>query len=122
MKDRIRTKINNIIEYMYDENEPMASKKFYLVVGYVLPVLVLLILFAPLARFGMPVIILECAFAVVILALTYVLYRFKEYKLVSYVLCFVTCFLILPTFYLITGYIYNGMPVMLTSALGMGKA
>lgn len=117
MKDRIRTKINNIIEYMYDENVPMASKKFYLVAGYVLPVLVMLILVAPFFRFGSTIVIMEFTFAIVLLALTYVLYRFKEYKLISYVMCFVTCFLILPIFYLITGYIYNGMPVLLTSAL-----
>ncbi len=117
MKEKIRKKIRNIIEYMYDENVPLASKKFYLVVGYVLPVLAVIILVAPFARFGKQIVILEFAFLVATLVLTYLLYRFKEYRLISYAMCFVTCMLTLPMCYLITGFIYNGLPVLLTSAV-----
>lgn len=117
MKEKLRARINSIIDYLYDENVPMASKKFYLVIGYVLPVLVFIMLVSPIAHFGTPVLIMEAAFMAVVLVLTYLLYRHKEYKLISYALCFVTCFLILPVFYLITGYIYNGIPVLLTSAI-----
>ena len=117
MKEKLRTRINNIAEYLYDENIPMASKKFYLVVGYTIPVLIIIMLISPLAGFGKPVQIMEAAFLAVLLIFTYVLCRYKEYKIISYVLCFATCFLILPLFYFVTGFIYNGIPVLLTSAV-----
>ena len=117
MKEKLKTGIKNISEYLYDENIPMASKKFYLVAGYTIPVLVLIMLISPVAGFGVPVQIVEAAFLAVMLVFTYVLYRYKEYKIISYVLCFVTCFFILPLFYFVTGFIYNGIPVLLTSAI-----
>ena len=117
MKEKIKAKIGHIIEYMYDENVPMTSKKFYLVVGYVVPVLAFITLITPFAGFGRSIFIIEVAFLALMFALTYILYRYKEYKLISYVMCFVTCIFVLPIFYLITGYIYNGIPVILTSAI-----
>ncbi|MCR4806724.1 MAG: response regulator [Lachnospiraceae bacterium] len=117
MEKKIRSKVNEVIEYLYDENVPMTSKKFYLVVGYVIPVLVLFMLISPFVRCTGQIVIMEFVFAMILCVFTYVLYRYNEYKIISYVMCFVTCILILPTFYLITGYIYNGIPVLLTSAV-----
>lgn len=110
-------KFKNIIEYLYDENIPMESKKFYLVVGYVIPVLVLVMITVPFAGYGMYVLITEFAYLFILSALTYFLIRYEEYKLISYTLCFITCFLIFPLFFFVTGYIYNGIPVFLTSAV-----
>ncbi len=117
MKEKLRTQIKRITEYLYDEEIPMTSKKFYLVVGYTVPVLLLFILISPIAGYGTPVQIMESVFLMVMLAFTYILYRYKEYKIISYVMCFTTCFLILPLFYFVTGFIYNGIPVLLTSAI-----
>ena len=107
----------NIIEYLYDENIPMESKKFYLVVGYVVPVLVLVMITLPFASYGMYVLVTEFAYLFILAALTYFLWRYGEYKLISYTLCLVTCFLIFPIFFFVTGYIYNGIPVFLASAV-----
>ena len=117
MKAETGKRIKRIIRYMYDENIPMGSKKFYLVVGYVIPVLVLVMLTVPVAGYGMYVLITEFAYLFILSALTYFLWRYEEYNLISYVLCFVTCFLIFPLFFFVTGYIYNGIPVFLASAV-----
>ena len=109
MKTELEKRIKNIIKYLYDENVPMESKKFYLVVGYVLPVLLIVMLMAPVARFGKYVLITECAYFLILSVLTYLLWRYSEYRLMSYVVCFVTCFLIFPMFFFVAGYIYNGV-------------
>ena len=95
----------------------MESKKFYLVVGYVLPVLLIVMLMAPVARLGKYVLMTECAYFLILSVLTYLLWRYSEYRLMSYVVCFVTCFLIFPMFFFVTGYIYNGVPIFLASTV-----
>lgn len=117
MKTGLEKRIKNIIKYLYDENIPMESKKFYLVVGYVLPVLLIVMLMAPVARFGKYVLMTECAYFLILSVLTYLLWRYSEYRLMSYVVCFVTCFLIFPMFFFVTGYIYNGVPIFLASTV-----
>lgn len=117
MNSKMEKRFKNIIKYLYDENIPMESKKFYLIAGYVLPVLLIVMLIAPMARYGTNVIITEFAYLFVLSTLTYFLWRHEEYTLMSYILCFVTCFLIFPMFFFVTGYIYNGIPVFLTSAV-----
>ena len=117
MKAKAESKIKKIINYLYDENIPMGSKKFYLVVGYVLPVLFIDMLIAPVAHYGKYVMIVEFSYLIVLLTLTYMMWRYGEHALVSYVLCVITCFLIFPLMFFITGYIYNGIPIFLASTV-----
>ncbi len=110
-------KINKAIKYLYDENVPMRSKKIYLMSLYILPVLFVFIIASPFIVDGATILTIEFSYFVLILALTYVSARFKEYELVSYVMCFVTCFLVFPLLLFLTGHIYNGMPIFLAATV-----
>lgn len=117
MKTEVEKKIKKITDYLYDENVPMESKKFYLVAGYVIPVLVFVMILAPIARFGKYVVIVEFSYLLTLSVLSYLLWRHGEYKLISYAVCLVSCFLVFPGLFFVTGYIYNGVPLFLTSAV-----
>jgi signal transduction histidine kinase/response regulator of citrate/malate metabolism len=106
-----------MIEYLNDDAVPMERKKFYLVTSYVAPVLVIAMLTVPFARYSRQVVIMESAYLLSLIGLTYIVARFGEYRLASYALSFISCFLIFPLMFFTTGYIYNGGPVIMASAV-----
>ncbi|MCR5420005.1 MAG: response regulator [Lachnospiraceae bacterium] len=106
-----------IIEYFNDENIPMINKKFFLIVSFVIPVLLFVLLSFFPGRFNVYVIIIDVSYIFFLLGLSYIVYRYGEYKLASYILSIVTCFIIFPLIFLITGYIYNGVTVLLATAI-----
>ena len=108
MKDIKSSRAKKIIEYLNDENISMNRKKFYLVTGYVVPVLLIALITVPFVHYTTQVVIMEIAYILVLLGSAYIVWRFEEYRLFSYVLSIATCFFILPAIFFTTGYIYNG--------------
>ena len=117
MKEIKPSRTKQIIEYLNDESVPMDRKKFYLVTGYVAFALILAMLTVPFAHYSRQVVIMELAYLLSLAGLAYTAWRFEEYRLASYLLSFITCFLVFPLMFMVTGYIYNGGPVLMTSAV-----
>ncbi len=109
--------VKKAIKYLYDENVPMNSKNVYMVTLYVLPVIVIYMILTPFFKNGMALFINELSLTIVILSMTYIISRFKEYRLISVLLCFVVSFLIFPIFFFTTGHIYSSIPVYLASCV-----
>lgn len=95
----------------------MNRKKFYLVTGYVVPVLLIALITVPFVHYTTQVVIMEIAYILVLLGSAYIVWRFEEYRLFSYVLSIATCFFILPAIFFTTGYIYNGGPVLIAASV-----
>ncbi|MCR5508671.1 MAG: response regulator [Lachnospiraceae bacterium] len=106
-----------INEYLYDENVPMALKNVYLMTLYIVPVVVIYLIISPFMKNGVPIIITLLAYMLLLLGLNYILIRFNEYKLVSYALCVFTCFFVFPVLFIISGHIYNGVPIYLAASV-----
>lgn len=117
MKDIKNSRAKKIIEYLNDENISMNRKKFYLVTGYVVPVLLIALITVPFVHYTTQVVIMEIAYILVLLGSAYIVWRFEEYRLFSYVLSIATCFFILPAIFFTTGYIYNGGPVLIAASV-----
>ncbi|MBQ7588547.1 MAG: response regulator [Lachnospiraceae bacterium] len=117
MKDIKSSRAKKIIEYLNDENISMNRKKFYLVTGYVVPVLLIALITVPFVHYTTQVVIMEIAYILVLLGSAYIVWRFEEYRLFSYVLSIATCFFILPAIFFTTGYIYNGGPVLIAASV-----
>ena len=109
--------IRKIIEYFNDDTVPMKKKSFYLIVSYVMPMLLLAMLTGPFAKYGFIVVTIEMSYFIILAGLTYLVWRYEEYRLASYLLCCIVCFVIFPLLFFITGYIYNGTPLMLAVAV-----
>ncbi len=117
MKENKNSRVKRIIEYLNDENISMNRKKFYLVTGYVVPVLLFALITVMFAHYSRQVVIMEIAYIITLLGSAYVVWRFGEYRLFSYILSIVTCFFILPAIFFTTGYIYNGGPVLIAASV-----
>ena len=95
----------------------MNRKKFYLVTGYVVHVLLIALITVPFVHYTTQVVIMEIAYILVLLGSAYIVWRFEEYRLFSYILSIATCFFILPAIFFTTGYIYNGGPVLIAASV-----
>ena len=112
-------RIKRIEKFFFDENVKMASKNFYLIAGYGIPVVLFFVLMMPLCRYNTYVLIAEAGFALILTALAYLAWRYEEYTFISVIMSFVCSLLIFPVLFVLTGNIYNGIPVFLAATVIM---
>ena len=117
MKNSFKGNLKAIINYFTDENIPMEAKKFYLVVLYLCPVVLIMCILNPLVKLNYIIILVTVFYLLITIAMTYLVWRFREFKRISIFFCLFTSLVFFPMLFLMSDGIFGTMPMFLTASV-----
>ncbi len=117
MKNSFKESLKAIRSYFLDENIPMEAKKFYLVLLYICPVVLIVCILNPILHLSYMITLMILFYMIVTLTFTYIVWRFREFKRMSIIFCLFSSVVVFPLLFCLSGDIYASIPMFLTASV-----